>query len=714
MEQQNTGNDHSLLLKPAGYPTKIRSEHTTDWWGQLEYFDSQWKLVACNGDKQPIDPHTGRLLNEWGSKCIPKSEFKLLSRKHIQAVGLGLGPVSGGILAVDFDGEGAEEKFVLGFGKQARELPKSVSWTSGKPGRRQVGLKVAEKYWDKLRGRKTWKNDKGKTCLELRWSGHQSVILGAHPETSGYQWVPGCSPREVAVADAPEWLLIPLLSSVTKRPCTTTRVSKVACSSALELLNGIKTRDDYDGWLNVGMALHSEDESLLDAWIDWSRGSNFFDEQECIDKWATFNGGGITIGTLYYMFQQDNGFNPSITDSKRTTNTETTSGESSTATWNQLISALLQAVKDDDQDRGMELRAEVMSRFRRSDQQVDAALFELHTRNIVGAKPINKGRSLDLSKVVAMDWLIDGFIVKNDLTLVYGNAGSGKTTVALGMAQALLNGTGFLNRQIPCEKGRVLIIASDSGATPLKSTMQDMNMIDLPEVQEGPGKRLHVWASDSQQGMNSWTISLANCISLLEFVRDNQIDLVINDSCKAVCSGAGIDYADNKVVTAILTHFKEVICPLTSVVFINHDGTTKDANAGAKAWKEIPSVVHQIKRPDKEKNDGTKPFREWSCMKNRLGAEWHIQYKYEDGVLQPVQATEIIGTCIEEIIQILQVADHYTLSLNAIVRQLGGNFANGTIKNTLTTAVKKKGARIERIPGGEGYYRLKASIVCEL
>jgi hypothetical protein len=93
--------------------------------------------------------------------------------------------------------------------------------------------------------------------------------------------------------------------------------------------------------------------------------------------------------------------------------------------WGEIISCMLQAIKDQDQDLEMELRATIMSTYRRSDQQVDAALFKLHTKSTVGIKKSGKRHGLNLSKIKASDWLIPGFVIKNDLTLIYGNAGSG-------------------------------------------------------------------------------------------------------------------------------------------------------------------------------------------------------------------------------------------------------------------------------------------------
>jgi hypothetical protein len=43
--------------------------------------------------------------------------------------------------------------------------------------------------------------------LDLRWNRHQSVVIGAHPITSGYRWIKGRSPAEVGIAEAPPALI---------------------------------------------------------------------------------------------------------------------------------------------------------------------------------------------------------------------------------------------------------------------------------------------------------------------------------------------------------------------------------------------------------------------------------------------------------------------------------------------------------------------------
>jgi hypothetical protein len=64
--------------------------------------------------------------------------------------------------------------------------------------------------------------------------------------------------------------------------------------------------DDYDQWLEVGMALHSVDDALLADWINWSAQSSKFKPGDCEHKWRGFkSGGGITLGTLGQLAKQD-------------------------------------------------------------------------------------------------------------------------------------------------------------------------------------------------------------------------------------------------------------------------------------------------------------------------------------------------------------------------------------------------------------------------
>ena len=146
--------DLELQMQSSNPNDSQKSESFIDkdcWWKELEFLDKNWQLLACDGSKRPINAQTGCLLSEWPSKCVPVDEFIKLPKEKIKAVGLALGSASGGILAVDFDAEGYEEIFESVFGKTLKDLPDTVAWTSGKPGRSQMAYKIDNKYWLKVR-----------------------------------------------------------------------------------------------------------------------------------------------------------------------------------------------------------------------------------------------------------------------------------------------------------------------------------------------------------------------------------------------------------------------------------------------------------------------------------------------------------------------------------------------------------------------------------
>ena len=274
--------------------------------GGLQLLDSDWRLIPCDGHKRPINPATGEPMTNWGHHTYDADGIaELADSTFVQAVGLVLGEPSG-VVAVDFDGSGSTARFRQEFGREWRDLPGTVSWSSGLPNRRQMAYRVPLDLWPHLRGRRVFRNDAGRIVLELRGTGHQSIIAGAHPDTEGYRWLPGCSPADLQVADAPPWLLA-ALHRATDEPITAEHQQSTSADipRALDLLAHIRPRDDYDGWLAVGMALHSVDPGLLSDWVTWSRGCATFDEDECLSKWASFKGSGVSIGTLHYMAGQD-------------------------------------------------------------------------------------------------------------------------------------------------------------------------------------------------------------------------------------------------------------------------------------------------------------------------------------------------------------------------------------------------------------------------
>jgi archaellum biogenesis ATPase FlaH len=384
--------------------------------------------------------------------------------------------------------------------------------------------------------------------------------------------------------------------------------------------------------------------------------------------------------------------------------------------WSQLVAAMLDSIKAGDDDAAMATRAEAITRFRRTDSQIEAALFKLHTQQEIGITNAKGPDSLDLGRITGMKWQLEGFTPANDLILVWGEGGAGKTTAALGMGFAVINGEGFLDHTKPATPGKVLFIASDSGPQPLLSAIQELGHGSHAALAQGPSQAFYVWAADQDQGMTAWAADLRGCIRLLDFIKSHQISLVIIDSCKAVCSGASLDYTNNQLVTALLTYFKEVICPHTSVIWLNHDGVANGATAGAKAWKEVPSIVHAITNAVVKDSDGKKGrvdngSRHWTVQKNRMGPKREFDFQLKDGELVVAPDVEKVGNCAEAVVQV--ISEQLALGINSVakvdlqseLKRLHG-YSHKTLDNTLTTMTRSHRPAIRRCLSRRGHYEL--------
>jgi hypothetical protein len=276
-------------------PQRLREE--------LVFLPADWRLVRVGPDKRPIGA-------KWQSEPGLSPDEAIELEEMPPAFGLLSGPQSGCIV-LDLDGEGWAEDFRERTGHDVEDLPPTIAWTSGKPGRSGRAFAVDQEWWGYLANRRPFVSTAGETLWELRGDRHQAVIIGAHPETGSYRWLEGCSPADSPdPAEAPDWLLEMLaVQEIAEAPPVV--ISDGDAERAVAMLDCIPASAycSYDGWLRVGMALHSVDEGLLSAWVEWSRGMDSFDEDECLRKWQTFGksnrGRPATIRSLHYLAKQN-------------------------------------------------------------------------------------------------------------------------------------------------------------------------------------------------------------------------------------------------------------------------------------------------------------------------------------------------------------------------------------------------------------------------
>nr|WP_259735889.1 bifunctional DNA primase/polymerase [Synechococcus sp. CS-1329] len=190
---------------------------------QKKVFPAEWTLIPVAGKATYV--------REWGEhkrKHID-SEGLFWEDSRYQGFGVVTGELSGGLIALDIDGHDADGRFKAEVGEayEAHGAETTMSWTSGKPGRRQLLYRVPEHMLISMRHintiilrlDQTWalgQGDSNRTAKEasepeyeevvLRFNRCQSVLpRSPHPEKGRkYTFLNynGGQP-----AEAPEWVL---------------------------------------------------------------------------------------------------------------------------------------------------------------------------------------------------------------------------------------------------------------------------------------------------------------------------------------------------------------------------------------------------------------------------------------------------------------------------------------------------------------------------
>jgi len=264
---------------------------------QLSLLPDDWGYVAVGYGKRPYQP-------EWQKNPLTKEQLTAeINAGRAVAIGVIAGPQSGGLLFVDHDGISAGE-ILDKLGVPLRDLPKSWAVTSGRDGRLQIIYQVPEQYWPDIRTRKfkTGKFDEeGKPeQLELRWSGCQSVVAGAHPTTGSYRWLKGRGPCDLPLAEAPIALIEQMLPQQPAapqpilpppQPRQSDRTDEDWARIWLDALTPSRA-DDYDYWIEVGQCLQSVGDHMLADWDTWSRQSAKWEVGACERHWRSFSPDG--------------------------------------------------------------------------------------------------------------------------------------------------------------------------------------------------------------------------------------------------------------------------------------------------------------------------------------------------------------------------------------------------------------------------------------
>lgn len=126
-----------------------------------------------------------------------------------------------------------------------------------------------------------------------------------HSSGNLYKWAAGCNPIEMTPAPLPDEILTPLLDAIHEKEMAILNRGNYEAQTVKEqdvadALAACPAIGDYtEHWLKILMAVHSEfpNQTGVDLIESWSPGGS----GEVAEKFKSFNGSGVGIGTLFHI-----------------------------------------------------------------------------------------------------------------------------------------------------------------------------------------------------------------------------------------------------------------------------------------------------------------------------------------------------------------------------------------------------------------------------
>jgi hypothetical protein len=710
---------------------------------------TDWRLVRVGRHKEPIAGD-----NWFDADNFSGDEAAGLPGSGPPAWGLKSGPVSG-VVVLDLDAEGWRESFQQQTCHPITDLPSTIGWTSGKPGRSGHAFQVDPDWWPHLVNRRCWVNANGRTCWELRGDRHQSVILGAHPETSGYRWLPGRSPVEIPdPAAAPDWLLEALL--VQELPnLQPLQSNEDDAARAAAMLEHLPAADycSYDSWLRVGMALHHTDPGLLADWVDWCKAMPNFDEAECLAKWKSFGKGHMgqpaTIATLHHLAKQ-HGYREPKRSQKPDVSQEHQKTHPAAAAHEHMAMQQQEGEKTPRADQlprnpvtpaekladlqGLASKlqadrvgfAERLPTLRHRAKDIELPIRDIELLRLLSAARrrrlgmeglLGPGDVLDLSP---QPWAWQGLLLRGCLNLLVAEPKQGKTSLLVAMIAAWHRGAGtFLGRELsgPCPP--VLLIGTDQGSTDWGRMLQPAGLL------EGTGKTGRILAPIVGLAHSGRPVHLdpEGIDMIAEKAQRHPGLLVVIDSLSACIAPLGLKEESPEIAMPVGELMEQLEPHGATVALIHHASKGRAGDSATRASRgstALPALASQILKLAPATPNNPRDNRRLLTTEGRGGSPQALVIEREgstwvlhggiDDLEQERQQAAAINRLTDRQTDVLDVlrdrwADHQQQTTSAdVVDALGlaGKDPQGAVRQTLQQLARKGLVQCTRLPGEFG------------
>lgn len=364
------------------------------------------------------------------------------------------------------------------------------------------------------------------------------------------------------------------------------------------LLEYIHPDNEYLGWVKVGMAIKDYGLSF-DVWDKWSKGGTKYQAHEMSQKWNSFKGTGISIGSLVYHAKQG-GWKPATIEQKI----------------DMVISKRETPIHD----------AETGETEDQPEQDTPKERGRFYYDN---APDI--GINLDVNDFV------QGLLTENTMSVVYGASNCGKTFFMSDLSFHVAQGKEWRGKRV--EKGNVMYLSLEGqrGIDNRINAYKLENKVDIDGF-------LRVPCPINFVSENADDIPL-----FVEFVNEankkfgSDIKLIVIDTLARALGGGD---ENSGVDMGLLVKHSDLIRKNTNahICFIHHSG--KDESKKARGHSSLRAAVDTEIEISRKENDD---FSNIKIQKQRdMDMEADMQFKLKRVVLGQNKYNEEVTSCVVE------------------------------------------------------------------
>ena len=525
-----------------------------------------------------------------------------------QAVGAFTGARSGGLVILDVDRNLARLKK-----KWGESLEGAPVITSTKQNAAKYLFRVPEALWGDVKG--FGLSDTG-AGYEVLW-GRQGVLYGAYPGSSDGKAPAGEYGFEgdlEAIPEAPDWLIAEMREHAGKELSDggfiknrkaldfsdrdPAEVAEIV-QSALKVIPG-QGAGSRDHWVKVGMAIHSElptdlGLTLWSAWSaedpefsqDWSQGN------PCEQVWESFRKGPVSLGTLFWMADQQMPARLWLSEDLRKVVAEV---ETDNVTRIRQVvityAEVIRRAKEIQQIQNPAEAAHAMNVLALEAGYRDAGALErlLIAQMQFEQQDDEMAMSRLLEKDLKFEYLIPDLLPCPGTVMIHGAGGDGKSMSAWTIAKHVARGIPFSVRGdlVPVEAGPVLILNGDQSEVQVQQQLRD----------------LEFQSSDPVTVVMGWDLNWY--YRFVKLIEKHQPKLVIIDSITGCSRGSAFDENKKEFASPIywLANNNGRTFPACTILLIHHANKTGGFR-GSTAIRDAVDEVWGLRRPDKKQVEQT-------------------------------------------------------------------------------------------------------------